>query len=340
MSGSVQDTTQVLAALFGDGAWEISKALTEEQKRTQARVGLATNIVGLAAGAAGTKAAYDEFRSHKPKKAKAPSARVPAHDAKLPGRPASGAKLKYRKVTGWASKHPRKVAGAALALQVTNVVGDAVANRVLARESSKKVQKSLPQEYKHKALKAGVDGTATALKKAPGAVETAKPVVLSGTTKVKLTAKKLAKEIEAGVVKKDVEFRITGEISKMNTDKKQVFGWASVIEVNGEPVIDLQGDVMTIETVEKAAYDYVHKSRKGGRQHERNGEEPLHVSDMIESFVLTPEKKERMGLPDGVPTGWWVGFQINDDDTWQAYKDGKLKEFSIHGSGTRKALEV
>lgn len=126
----------------------------------------------------------------------------------------------------------------------------------------------------------------------------------------------------------------------MNDEKKQVFGWASVIEIDGKPVIDLQSDVMTIETVEKAAYKYVHSSRKGGRQHAREGEEPLHVSDMIESFVLTPEKKEKMGIPESAPTGWWVGFQINDDDTWQDYKDGKLKDFSIHGSGRRVEVDA
>ena len=33
-----------------------------------------------------------------------------------------------------------------------------------------------------------------------------------------------------------------GEIAKADVDKQQLFGWASVVEVDGEPVVDLQGD--------------------------------------------------------------------------------------------------
>ena len=332
---------ETLDVLYGDGAWEIAKASTKESReRTQARVGLGSNIIGLAAGAAGTKAAYDEFKNAKAKKDPWANARPhPSVNDRQVGPRATGAKLKMRKVTGWMAKHPRQVAGAALALQVTNVAGDAVANRVLARSSKAKVAKSADwdgkpasaKEFKYKLVKRGVDGTANAAKQAP-----------------KVSAKAMAKaqqvpefaQATVKTIKKNVDIEVRGEVSKMNTDLKQVFGWASVIEMDGEPVIDLQGDVMTIDTIEKAAYNYVHGSRKGGRQHERAGEEPLHVSDMIESFVLTPEKKSQMGIPESVPTGWWVGFQVNDDDTWQAYKDGKLKEFSIHGSGTRKALEL
>jgi hypothetical protein len=64
------------------------------------------------------------------------------------------------------------------------------------------------------------------------------------------------------------------------------------------------------------------------------------VSTLIESFVSTPEKWEAMGIPEGVlPTGWWVGFKVKDDEVWKGVKSGKYKMFSVHGSGTRKALE-
>lgn len=330
-----QRLQDVLETLYGDGAWVISKELTKQQKRqrTEARIGLTSNIVGTTAGLVATKQAYDEF-------SRARGRYAPRH-----------VKIKTPKIPRIPAKYAVPAAGAALGLQIANNVGDVIANKVLARESAKGVKKkeihkadSLnPRDMKLKMVKTGVNATGTALKKAPA---TAASTANAGAKVVKWSGKQLAKvEMPADpqhvvTVKKDVDFAIRGEISKMNEEKQQVFGWASVIEVNGEPVIDLQGDIMTIETIEKAAYDYVHKSRKGGRQHQRNGMEPLHVSDMIESFVLTPEKKEKMGLPETTPTGWWVGFQVNDDDTWQAYKDGKLKEFSIHGSGTRKALEV
>lgn len=131
----------------------------------------------------------------------------------------------------------------------------------------------------------------------------------------------------------------TAEIAKVDTEKRQVFGWASVSEINGEPVVDLQGDIVPIEELEKAAYTYVLESRKGGDMHTRIAKadtQPLHTADLIESFVVTPEKLEKMGLAhDALPLGWWTGFKVNDDTQWDLVKQGKRTGFSIHGLGTR-----
>lgn len=143
--------------------------------------------------------------------------------------------------------------------------------------------------------------------------------------------------MKAAVAKSDT-FETTwfGEISKVDADKRQVFGWCSLSEINGEPVVDLQGDYVPIAEIEKSAYTYVLTSRKGGDMHERDGEMPLHTADMIESFVVTPEKLEKMGLPkDSLPLGWWVGFKVNDDKQWADVKDLKRTGFSIHGKGSR-----
>lgn len=131
-----------------------------------------------------------------------------------------------------------------------------------------------------------------------------------------------------------------GEFSKTDDDKRQAFGWASVVEVNGEPVVDRQGDWISPEELEKAAYDYVIKSRKGGDQHKRDGENPFHASDMIESFVVTPEKIEKMGLPKDTPVGWWVGYKVHNDETWSKIKKGEHTGFSIHGKGKRREVPV
>lgn len=150
---------------------------------------------------------------------------------------------------------------------------------------------------------------------------------------------KRRKEITKSADEADILWE--GEISKMDTDKRQVFGWASVVEVNGEPVHDLQGDYISADEIEKAAYTYVQKSRKGGDNHRRNGEEPHHASDMIESMMFTPEKVEKMGLaPGSVPTGWWVGYQVHDDDLWSEVKKGKRTNFSIHGRGKRRDADA
>ena len=128
----------------------------------------------------------------------------------------------------------------------------------------------------------------------------------------------------------------SGEISKRDDEKRQVFGFCTVTHLNGEAVIDRQGDYIPLDEIEKSAYTYVINSRKGGDMHARDGESPLHTSDMIESFVITPEKLEKMGLADdALPHGWWVGFKVNDDAQWERVKKSERTGFSIHGSGKR-----
>lgn len=142
---------------------------------------------------------------------------------------------------------------------------------------------------------------------------------------------------DAGYVTKSDSASISWnvEFSKIDSDKREVFGWASVVELDGKPVVDRQGDWITPDEIEKAAYKYVMDSRKGGHQHRREGDAPFHASDMIESIVFTPEKISKMGLPDDFPVGWWVGYKVRDDDTWTKVKNCDVTGFSIHGSGKR-----
>lgn len=128
----------------------------------------------------------------------------------------------------------------------------------------------------------------------------------------------------------------SGEFSKTDSEKRQVFGWASVVEIDGAPVVDRQGDWITPDEIEKAAYQYVMNSRKGGHQHRRDGDAPFHASDMIESIVFTPEKIAKMGLPDSFPVGWWVGYKVQDENTWDLVRKGDITGFSIHGKGRRQ----
>jgi hypothetical protein len=153
------------------------------------------------------------------------------------------------------------------------------------------------------------------------------------------------RQLNARLSKSDVsDVTWTAEISKVDEDKRQVFGWCSLSKVNGEPVVDRQNDFVPLDEIEKSAYKYVLESRKGGDMHKRqmkkglmgSEDEPVHTADLIESFVVTPEKLKQMGLDeDALPHGWWVGFKVNDEDQWQMVKDGKRTGFSIHGSGKR-----
>jgi hypothetical protein len=140
-------------------------------------------------------------------------------------------------------------------------------------------------------------------------------------------------------IAKDEEMALM-EISKTEPDKRLVFGWAyTTHDKDGNLVIDKSGEyVDDPDELEKAAYNFVIKSRVQGDMHKRtmaNGELP--VGTMVESMVFTPEKIAKMGLPPGsLPTGWWTGFRVDDDEAWEAVKSGKRKSFSIHGKAVRK----
>lgn len=123
-----------------------------------------------------------------------------------------------------------------------------------------------------------------------------------------------------------------GSIQKVDEDRRMVFGWAYVAKrADGSAVVDHSGDrVDNVESLEYSAYDYVLKSREGDVMHTRK-----QTSVLIESMMFTAEKCEALGLAkDAVPTGWWVGFKILDDEAWEGVKAGKYAMFSIEGKGT------
>jgi len=195
----------------------------------------------------------------------------------------------------------------------------------------------------------GVKGAVKRLKSKKAALVAAGSIAVPGTVlgAIAAGAKKGNDDVEVRYLTKadgedeDLhEVTWTGEVSKVDIEKRQVFGYASVTTIDGQPVVDRQGDMMDISDIEDAAYAYVMKSRVGGSQHRRDGDQPFHAMDMIESFVITPEKIEKMGLPEDTPLGWWTGFGVRDEQTWQDYKDGKKTGFSIHGRGKRVPVEA
>lgn len=127
-------------------------------------------------------------------------------------------------------------------------------------------------------------------------------------------------------------------IFKAEEDKHLVFGWASVaITVDGEELEDRQHDVLDPEEMEEAAYEYVLNFRDAGEEHlpgyRKKGK-------LVESCVFTAEKQKAMGIPEGIlPVAWWIGFKIDDEDTWRRIKDGTYKMFSIEGKANREPLQ-
>lgn len=119
----------------------------------------------------------------------------------------------------------------------------------------------------------------------------------------------------------------TFEIRKTDDAKQMVFGWASVAkDAAGNLVEDRQGDLIDPGDLEDAAYLFTLNFREGDEMHTDEVKMQL-----VESFVVTPEKLEKMGLaPDALPQGWWTGFHIPDRDYYEKARDS-YPMFSIAG---------
>ena len=125
------------------------------------------------------------------------------------------------------------------------------------------------------------------------------------------------------------DIELDGEIAKVDEDRHLVFGWASVSTRNGKAVKDRHQDQIKDVELEKMAYRFVLKSRVGGEMHKLIG-----VSNLVESIAFTEDKQELMKLDLGF-VGWWVGFKVENEETWKQVKAGNLKAFSIAGRARR-----
>jgi hypothetical protein len=126
-------------------------------------------------------------------------------------------------------------------------------------------------------------------------------------------------------------------VVKSDDDKRQVFGWASVaVRVGGETIVDWQQDIIEMDELEKAAYEFATDYATAGEMHERGG-----VGRLIESVIFTKEKAAAMGIPPVMlPQGWWVGFKIDDPAVWGKVKDGTYNMFSIEGTAERQEVNM
>ena len=124
----------------------------------------------------------------------------------------------------------------------------------------------------------------------------------------------------------------------MDEEQRLAFGWASVWTEGDQAVEDSQGDVIDTDVakaaVERAAYDFVLVSRMADEQHTKTEG----IGRLVESVVVSKAKLAAMGLEYNGREGLWVGFRVDSEPTWNAIKSGKLKQFSIRGTGVRQPL--
>lgn len=128
-------------------------------------------------------------------------------------------------------------------------------------------------------------------------------------------------------------------ISKVDDEQQIVFGWGSVTSVNGDPVVDYEGDIIQDSDLEKAVYDFM-VVPKHDEMHKRN----VPDSNIVESLVVTDEKLVKM-FPEVDPTtivgkrGWWLGVKVNDPEVFAKHKDGTYTGFSIVGTARREEVK-
>jgi len=121
-------------------------------------------------------------------------------------------------------------------------------------------------------------------------------------------------------------------VLKTDAARQLVFGWSSVaVTKTGQTVEDVHGDQIDPQDLEDAAYTFVLKFRDMNERHDQGV-----TGVLVESFVVTPEKLEKMGLtPDALPIGWWTGFYVSDPVVFQKIVSGEYAMFSIEGSAVR-----
>lgn len=132
-----------------------------------------------------------------------------------------------------------------------------------------------------------------------------------------------------------VKFNMVCEITKSDDERRMVYGFANVIEKDGEPVVDLQGDVISEDELVKAAHEFMRSYRDGHEMHEG-----ITKGEIVESIVLTKDVQRALGIDKSLNVvGWFIGYHVHDDATWKEVKKGKLRAFSIGGFASRHPIE-
>lgn len=137
-----------------------------------------------------------------------------------------------------------------------------------------------------------------------------------------------------------MDTHLTGEVgfAKRDDERRVVYGWASIIKVAGEPVVDHQGDLIEEADLIDAAHDFVSKARRGGVMHiQRDNGDTVEIGEVVESVLFTEDMQKSLGMDLG-KTGWFIGLKVSSDEVWKMVKDGDLQAFSVGGSGMREPI--
>ena len=127
------------------------------------------------------------------------------------------------------------------------------------------------------------------------------------------------------------EVRLLVPIEKSDSPQRVTYG--VVLEPDIE---DLQGDVMTAEDIEKAAYDWMERSQAGGHMHA----EVVEGAKVVESYIAPCDiPVETAEGPETIRKGSWVLAMRWPPEIWESIQKGDLTGYSVGGTGVRLEIE-
>ena len=128
---------------------------------------------------------------------------------------------------------------------------------------------------------------------------------------------------------------LTFNFLKTAADGSYVRGWASVVSIDGEPVVDFHGDMISIDELRKSAHDFMLNVRVAKHEHGRDGIVDA-AGDVVEAIIVDDDLAKALGITDG-RRGLFIGMKISNEVVKAKIRAGELTAFSIGGRGQRIA---
>jgi len=120
------------------------------------------------------------------------------------------------------------------------------------------------------------------------------------------------------------------EILKTDIEKRMVFGI-----VYSPEETDSQGDIATLEEIEKAAHAFM-KNRRIGKV-DKNHNTEAGEGYVAESWLT--KENDSLFATDAPVGSWAVGIKIEKDETWEEIKKGAIGGLSLMGTATIEQLQ-
>jgi hypothetical protein len=116
-------------------------------------------------------------------------------------------------------------------------------------------------------------------------------------------------------------------------EKRMLYGPALIPDL---PIVRYDGNgekyfiTYSKETIEQTSQEFL--KRNLHHNHTIQHQIPVNNLTVVESWVTTGAHDKSMNYGFDLPEGtWMIGVKVDDDNTWEAVKNGEVKGFSIEG---------